>query len=75
MVDHTRSEALLARSGLDWTALRPMMLDDASSLDAAREMKPGDSLLKKVSREALARTMIQALNDRSTIGRFVALVP
>ena len=75
MVDHTRSEALLARSGLDWTALRPMMLDDASSLDAAREMKSGDSLLKKVSREALARTVIQALNDHSTIGRSIALVP
>lgn len=75
MVDHTRSEALLARSGLDWTSLRPMMLDDASSSDAAREMKSGDSLLKKVSREALARTVIQALNDHSTIGRSIALVP
>ncbi|NBO83153.1 MAG: NAD(P)-dependent oxidoreductase [Betaproteobacteria bacterium] len=75
MVDHTRSEALLARSGLDWTTLRPMMLDDASSLDAALEMKPGDSLLKKVSREALARTVIQVLDDRSTIGRSIALVP
>jgi uncharacterized protein YbjT (DUF2867 family) len=75
MADHTRSEALLARSGLDWTALRPMMLDDASSSAAAREMKSGDSLLKKVSREALARTVIQALSDHSTIGRSIALVP
>lgn len=75
MIDHTRSEALLARSGLDWTALRPMMLDDSSSSDPAREMKPGDSLLKKVSREALARSVIQAFKDRSTIGRPVALVP
>jgi uncharacterized protein YbjT (DUF2867 family) len=75
MIDHTRSEALLARSGLDWTALRPMMLDDSSSPDPAREIKPGDSLLKKVPREALARTVIRALNDRSTFGRPIALVP
>ena len=75
MIDHTRSETLLARSGLDWTALRPMMLDDTSCFNAAREMKPGDSLLKKVSREALARTVIQALNNNLTIGRSIALVP
>lgn len=75
MIDHTRSEALLARSGLDWTALRPMMLDDASSPDPAREMRPGDSLLRKVPREALARAVIRTLADRSTIGRPVCLVP
>lgn len=75
MIDHTRSEAMLASSGLDWTALRPMMLDDSSSSDSAREMKSGDSLLKKVPREALARTVIRALNDRSTLRRPVALVP
>ena len=71
----TSTETVLARSGLDWTALRPMMLDVSPSSDLAREMKPGDSLLKKVPREALARTVIQALNDRSTIKRPVALVP
>jgi hypothetical protein len=38
-------------------------------------MKPGDSLLKKVSREALARTVIKALDDPSTNGRSIALVP
>jgi uncharacterized protein YbjT (DUF2867 family) len=75
MIDHTRSEVVLARSGLEWTALRPMMLDDRLSSDPAREMKPGDSLLKKVPREALARTVVQALNDRSTLRRAVALVP
>ncbi|MCA2999134.1 MAG: SDR family oxidoreductase [Rhodocyclaceae bacterium] len=75
MIDHTRSESLLARSGLEWTALRPIMLDDTSGSDPAREMQPGDSLLRKVSRQALARTMVLALNDRSTIGRPIALVP
>lgn len=75
MIDHTRSEALLAHSGLDWTTLRPLMLDDTSSSLPAREMKPGDSLFKTISREALARAVIQALNDRSTFGRPIALIP
>ncbi len=75
LTDHTRSETLLARSGLDWTALRPMMLDDSSSSEPAREMKSRDSLLKKVSREALARTVFLVLNDRSTFKRSIALVP
>lgn len=73
MADHTRSERLLADSGLDWTALRPMMLGDAPSAQPARPMRPGDSLLAKVSREALARTIVQTLDDRATFGRAIAL--
>ena len=75
MADHTRSEDLLAASGLDWTALRPMLLDDAPSSLPAREMRSGDSLLAKLSRESLARTVVAVLDDRSTHGRAVPLVP
>ncbi len=74
MVDHGRSEHLLASSGLEWTALRPMLLDDAPSAVAAQEMQLGDSLLSRVSREALARTIMAVLGDPSTHGRAVALV-
>ena len=74
MVDHTRSESLLAGSGLDWTALRPMLLDDTPSELPAQEMRPGDSLLSKVSRESLARMVMAVLGDPSTHGRAVALV-
>jgi len=74
MLDHTRSERLLAGSGLEWTALRPMLLDDAPSAVPAQEMRPGDSLLSKVSRESLARTVMAVLGDPSTHGRAVALV-
>ena len=75
MADHTRSERLLSSSALDWTALRPMLLDDASGALPAREMCPGDSLLAKLSRESLARTIVGVLGDPSTYGRAVPLVP
>jgi uncharacterized protein YbjT (DUF2867 family) len=75
MADHTRSESLLSSSALDWTALRPMLLDDASGALPAREMRPGDSLLAKLPRESLARTIVAVLGDPSTHGRTVPLVP
>jgi len=40
MADHTRSEHLLSSSGLAWTALRPMLLDDAPCDLPAQEMQP-----------------------------------
>ena len=75
MADHTRSERLLSCSGLEWTALRPMLLDDAPCDLPAREMQPGDSLLARLSRESLARTVVAVLDDPSTHGRAVPLVP
>lgn len=75
MADHTRSEEILSSCALQWTSLRPMLLDDSPSTLAAREMQPGDSLLAKLSRESLARTIVAALGDRSTYGRAVPLVP
>ena len=75
MADHTRSERLLSGSGTDWTALRPMLLDDTRCAQPARPMRQGDSLMSKVSREALARTVLAMLGDRSSFGRAIALSP
>jgi len=74
MIDHTRSEEALAASGLDWTALRPMFLDDTPSEQAARPMQDGDSPFARVSREALARTILGLLADTSTHGKAIPLV-
>lgn len=73
MADHTRSERMLAASGLDWTALRPMLLGDGRSEQAARPLQPGDSLLAKIPREALARSILECLGNPSTIGRAIPL--
>ena len=74
MEDHSRSERILAESGLDWTALRPMMLDDSPSTDAARPMEPNDSLLSKVSREALARMIVEMIGSPLTVSRAIPVV-
>lgn len=74
MTDHTRSEEILSTSGLDWTALRPMFLDDAPSDQPARAKQDGDSLFARVSREALARTILAMMNDTGTHGRAIPLV-
>lgn len=74
MIDHTRSEEILAASGLDWTALRPMFLDDTPCAQPARPMREGDSLFARVSREALARTILGILADKSTHAKAIPLV-
>ncbi len=74
MADHTRSEDHLAASGTQWTALRPMFLDDKPSAQPARRMQEGDSLFARVSRESLARTILEMLPDVSTHGRIIPLV-
>ena len=50
-----------------------MMLDDAASDRPAREMMPADSLLAKVPRVALARTIVATLCDANAINRAIAL--
>jgi hypothetical protein len=52
-----------------------MLLDDTRCTQPARPMRQGDSLMSKVSREALARTVLAMLGDRSSFGRAIALVP
>jgi uncharacterized protein YbjT (DUF2867 family) len=74
MADHTRSEDHLAASDAQWTALRPMFLDDKPSAQPARRMQEGDSLFARVSRESLARTILEMLPDGSTHGRIIPLV-
>lgn len=73
MADHTRSEQLLRASGLDWTALRPVLLDDAPSALSAAPMGLDGPRLAKVSREALARTVVHVLRDGATFGQAIGL--
>lgn len=73
MADHTRSEKVLAESSLDWTVLRPVLLDDTASPLPAAPRRPGDPLLAKVPRESVARTIVRILADRATYGQAIAL--
>ena len=71
--DHTRSEQLLVNTNLEWTVLRPMMLNELPSNQSARKMQAKDSLLTKIPREAVARTFLNVLCDQSTFKCAIAL--
>lgn len=67
---HEDQERLLRASGLDWTALRPSMLSNRPRpgqvlLSYGGQPRPGRS----ISRDALAATMLDALDDASLVGR------
>jgi hypothetical protein len=51
-----------------------MFLDDTPSVEPARVMQEGDSLFARVSREALARTILGILADKSTHAKAIPLV-
>jgi hypothetical protein len=51
-----------------------MFLDDKPSAQTARRMQEGDSLFARVSRESMARTILEMLPDGSTHGRIIPLV-
>jgi putative NADH-flavin reductase len=80
LVDHSRigdayrghedQERLLRQSGLDWTALRPSMLSNQPRsgqvvLSYGGRPRPRRS----ISRDALAVTMLDALDDASLVGK------
>jgi putative NADH-flavin reductase len=71
--DKERSEALLSRSGLQWTCVYPVILTDGPPADAV-EVRPMTQVhrvagLPKVSRADVARVMLDAAKDDRTIGQ------
>lgn len=69
--DHTRSESLMVASALDWTALRPMMLAEGDRDASAKRMQPGDSLMVKVPKSALAKFALDTVNDLTSLRKAV----
>ena len=72
--DMARMEALLAESGLEWTALRPPRLTDGRPTGRYRTAV-GEPLprARSISRADLARAMLQSITDRSLVGRSAAV--
>ena len=71
--DQERSQAGLATSGLDWTAIYPVRLADGPLIEAV-DVRPADEVkrvkgLPIVSRANVAKALLDAVEDRRTIGR------
>lgn len=71
--DHEAQEGFLRDSDLDWTILRPPFLTDEPGGGAVAR---GDDLAHtrmKIPRADVARELLAAVGDRSTIGRAVGI--
>jgi putative NADH-flavin reductase len=69
--DHDRQERVLRESGLDWTIVRPVMLnDEVSGKYTATNGKPSSG---KISRMAVARFILDALESGEYIQQVVSL--
>jgi putative NADH-flavin reductase len=71
--DKEHSEAGLAKSGLDWNAIYPVGLTDGPLIEAV-EVHPTNEVktvkgLPLVSRANVAKALLDAVEDRRTIGR------
>ncbi len=77
LVDKTRQEQILARSGLEWTSLRPPQLtDDAGVRDDLVTWsgpQPSRRLGWAVSRASVARYVLESVEHRKWIGAAVCL--
>ena len=62
VVDHERQEALVRSSGLDWTVVRPVVLEDVKT-DAPAQVDLEDRVASlKVSRTQVARVLAEAVD-------------
>ena len=76
LADHEQQEALLAESGLDWTAIRPGGLTHEKARGGVR-LAAGDGSsgsLGRVARADVAAMLLLAVDDASTIGHAFTIV-
>lgn len=73
MRDHERQEQALRDSGLDWTIVRPAMLHDGPSGELTVALTNDEPLGSRTSRRAVARFLIQILEDGDLIGQAPAI--
>ena len=73
VTDHERQEALVRRSGLDWTVVRPVVLEDIET-DAPAMVDLDDRVASmKVSRTQLARVLAEAVDRDDWYGRTLSV--
>ena len=73
VADHVRQEELVRRSGLDWTLVRPVVLDDDAT-DAPAKVDLQDQVASlKVSRTQLARVLAEAVDRDDWRGRTLSV--
>lgn len=73
VADHVRQEELVRASGLDWTVVRPVVLDDGVT-EAPAQVDLADRVASmKVSRSQLARVLAAAVDRDDWHGRTLSV--
>lgn len=73
IADTERQEALVRESGLDWTTIQPVHLDDGPDPGMPHTSTTGDTASMKVSRASVARAIARAATHDAWIGSPVAV--
>lgn len=75
-VDHARADEMVAGSDLDWTIVRPPVLEDGPARDEVRADEHGvTGTLTRIRTDDVARWIVDALDDPATFRRVLTLVP
>ena len=72
--DKDRQEEMIRASGLDWTLVRPELLNDNALGKYRVLVEPGEWRMGLISRRAVADYVLRALEDDTTIGTAPVLV-
>jgi nucleoside-diphosphate-sugar epimerase len=73
VTDHVRQEELVRESGLDWTVVRPVVLEDTETDTSPRVDLEDRVDSMKVSRTQLARVLAQAVDRDDWQGRTLSV--
>jgi uncharacterized protein YbjT (DUF2867 family) len=73
MRDHERQERLLMESGLDWTVVRPALLNDGEPGELRVALTLDEPLGGRTSRRAVARFLVQVVEEGRYIGQALSI--
>jgi putative NADH-flavin reductase len=72
--DHTKQEKLLSESGTDWTVIRlPMLTGEPVEKEVKVKMNNDTKLNKEISRDSVARFILDIIDDRCYYKNFVGI--
>jgi uncharacterized protein YbjT (DUF2867 family) len=72
--DHTRQEALLAKSDSNWTVIRlPVLTEEPGEFEILVNKNDGVKLNRDINREAVARFILSILDDAQYYRKIVAI--
>ena len=73
MADHERQEDLVRASALDWTIVRPVVIDDGVTEEPPSVSVDRPPAGMRVARGQVSRAIADALDDPTTVGHALSV--